>query len=734
MANETYKPISSVQIDGFAHSQIQGTPVDSSGPFKNDIPQFSCVGVDEVDVSGSNLRKISPIHGRSYEFRVGEETTLFWSDEYGNIFTKITTKGNNLTYPNVFRNENSPSGFLLYGMQESDSIVRVLKASDLLRAAGVETETIIRLIEPGEIPVAEEKVSLVEFKSRLIRKVWDDNASEGDIDSISGDLRVTRDEIPALSIALSEMTLLITIRGLQTSERLADLRFAKGNDIGVMLNNAFKYVNLNEKLHAVKDFSYTPQFFSTDSEEDVCRYLTEYLPRRMAINLAKMHSLGLVHVFPHSGNISTIGSFYDLDSVKGEPLGMEDSPITDQDKFNDIHHALFSEPGFPPTSEIIGRLIGYRVNLFNQNFIQQYIKETGNQDNSVRLLSSMFELESGIFALAQGVAEMEYLPASEYLFDMTKKTVEDYLDLVGKVGLWMPEDSIKKTIMTLFRVTIEDFVSLEAENKLFEQLEEITTNRGPALHAFARTFARRETKKMIPYIVKSLGISEEEATANINIDDPTKAFDEMKVNLYSKLIKDLGWEDNITAHIEDVDYLFGGFGLTSESMRYQFDYYRAKLVEQLGWDFTMSQSRRDMIRKFHINDQNLAMAHMDNAVRDNDGEDPIELIDNALTTANGDGINFEFDAFARYTDFVYYFLRKEFDGNHFEQSLELYEKYGIIASRTIYIWLEKKYSHIYVDDITWEETQKLQKNAARRIKRLKNNYYAKFSSEVSSTL
>src|SRR3989344_2932205 len=98
MANsELYRPIQSIQIKGFSHSEIQGTPVPSKGiPIKEGhIPQFSIVAAENKEATNDNslnftLRQISPHHGRSYEFPMGKEGSIIFSDEYDNIYTSIT--------------------------------------------------------------------------------------------------------------------------------------------------------------------------------------------------------------------------------------------------------------------------------------------------------------------------------------------------------------------------------------------------------------------------------------------------------------------------------------------------------------------------------------------------------------------------------------------------------------------------------------------------------------------
>lgn len=176
--SEIYRLVNSIQVEGFTHSEIQGNPVPTKRtPFKDGhIEQFSCVGIenkDEDEPTAGYLRQISSHHGRSYEFSMGEEGSIIFSDEYENIYTSLTTKGNDLTgsLPLVTKEGYAPSGFRFHGLQGSDSIVRALRASELMRPNGIPTELFIKVIEPLEVPYKDEVIPLAELKKSLVQQV-----------------------------------------------------------------------------------------------------------------------------------------------------------------------------------------------------------------------------------------------------------------------------------------------------------------------------------------------------------------------------------------------------------------------------------------------------------------------------------------------------------------------------------------------------------------------------------
>jgi len=178
---ECYLPLDTLKVAGVTHDQLQGQFTSTQGnPFPyGHIDLFSCVAVNHrprikaADSSG-HLIQISEIHGRAYEL----DYPVIWTDEYGNLFTRLNTKGNNLTFPRVFLSESNPSGFMWYGLQDSNCLLRVLRASEILRRNHIDTEVIIKVIQPTDLPFKKELLDQESFKSRLINQVWKEDAPE----------------------------------------------------------------------------------------------------------------------------------------------------------------------------------------------------------------------------------------------------------------------------------------------------------------------------------------------------------------------------------------------------------------------------------------------------------------------------------------------------------------------------------------------------------------------------
>lgn len=725
MANsELYRPIKSVQIEGFTHSEVQGTPVPSKGiPFKDEhIPQFSVVGIETIeDGKGDNnstLRKISSIHRRSYEFVTGKESKIVWSDEFGNIFTALNTKGNNVTDPEVCKYSEAPSGFLFFGLQDSDTMVRILKASELLRSRNIDTEAIIKVIEPAEFPYNGDMLSLAEYKRKLVQRVWDENARDGKMSARVTNLELaTRQDIPRLSQSLDKMTFFETIRGTQVNERIADLtKAANLQEALPMLSNAFRYINLIEKINASKDPSYQPQSFSINREEDIIRYFNEYLPKRTAHNFAGAHRAGVVFKYSHTGNISTVGSIYDLDSVQGEPLGLGDGNITSEDVVDDIKGFIDGSSGMPGAIKVAEKFAGERTE-FKENFLKDYIKKMGFEGNLIcfnYIIGPLYDY----FQDGHDFDKEDY-----YMDQIVKKigftyTVDSH-ELLGvikrEIDSW--EDEEKKNyalqVLSLFILTTQNLVNVGVRKQHLKVNPEDVIGPSDA-ELFSRVFTIRETARVDPLQDLSLGDTLEDASGTLK-DVQNK----YKFPIYQKLIQHWGWEEDIIPHVAEIDYLFDGF-YTPETYE-KFDYYHTKLLEQLGWDFVMEETLDEMIETFHFLEQERARIQIEKALEKvAENEDRQKIVDNILSSEYGS--QYELSPKARYNAFVLGYVDGRFEDLHAEDIKQLEEKYDPLTTTIISSWLKAKYENKFIDDIPDETAEEIENTAKARIEELKQEY------------
>lgn len=426
MLTEVYKPVQSLDIPGRSLDEIQGeTVVSNLTPFKTGhIPTLSIVALGETDslkngtsTTNSKLVQITDNHGRSFELKFGRIPYIFWADQYGNYYSSLTTKGNQLTSPEVVRSRQEPSGFAVFGMQDTTALVRILRASRLLREHQGDTECFIKVIEPEVLPFAGEIVPLEQFKANLIQQIWDRNGKK----EVEIGNPVAKTDIPQYSEHLDNSTFVITIRGMQVAERIQDLEEAKSKEEFVeIMKRIFKFVNLAEVAKAKANNAPNTQPFNAESDEDLERYFQDYLPRRVALNYSKLHNLGLVHIFAHQGNISAVGSIYDLDSIKGEILNCGDERVSPEDQnleFSKVLNETCSSVHrlskyFLPASKTKGEL----QRNFEKNFQQEYF----SQRNILDILSLAWNCFDG-FAPYMGEGLF-----TEYMRKMVKELGFDF--------------------------------------------------------------------------------------------------------------------------------------------------------------------------------------------------------------------------------------------------------------------------------------------------------------------
>lgn len=255
-------------------------------------------------------------HVRSVMVR-GGLADRHWQDEYGNFYGSLTLKGNNFSHAQLIETQTATERFIGYGLQESAIIERVLRASQLLREAGIATEYIVGLAEPKEfflrhegLAVRHQPVSLAEYKHYLTFKHWQDLPEP----------ERTLEAYADIAKQQERSTYYVSLRATDTPYRFEDAR-----NVQSAREQVFQLIN---ELHG--------ESLSVTSPADWEIYLTKYFLPRAVANLAKLHSIGLAHRHPNGMNVSALGAIVDLDSVHGETLGFGDEPIGLEDVARDI--------------------------------------------------------------------------------------------------------------------------------------------------------------------------------------------------------------------------------------------------------------------------------------------------------------------------------------------------------------------------------------------------------------
>ncbi len=324
-----------------------------------DAPQHGLPFNDEAQVAGvgatdTQLSRVSSVHKRSMEV-VLSDLPDSWTDEYGNVYRGLSLKGNNFSKPGIMQHPTAPDGFIAYGLQESNVIERTLAASKLLRARGIPTENIIGLAEPKSYPWpvlgtetdATETLSLSEYKSRIIQQYWQDLP----------EAERTSDALIDLYGKFKDMTFYVSLRATDSPFRLHDLR-----DLNIR-RQVFAEYNAGEHSDGTEPLN-------PENLADTERYMRECWNPRAARNFAKLHT-DLAHRFAHGFNLTATGSFVDLDSIHGEPLGLGDEPITHEDRALDLAEVLNASARMAREgSFILGRSVDMQVEFMEHYFAE----------------------------------------------------------------------------------------------------------------------------------------------------------------------------------------------------------------------------------------------------------------------------------------------------------------------------------------------------------------------------
>ena len=333
--------LSATDLAGWRHYHIQGEPVDTAGlPFSERFldGQFPAVipeaQAENFAVSSQRLGWLSIGHGRSYQIETGVfdegdqfQQTALWRDSYGNLFTALYTKGNNFTRAKVFESLTAPSGYIPYGLMEGDALLRVLRSSRVLRELGVDTEWVVRIMEPKQLLYEGKLVSQDEYKKQIVQKAMLESKGF--------------DEAAKIASAIGELDFYVTLRAMRIGDRPTDLLFDTTRE--AVLNRMRKVFSVyNQTQQQLRGFSDDFESLSVDNPEHLAAFFEDFYPILLASNLSTLHKAGLMHTFPTPGNTNLLGGLIDLDSVKGEPLGLGDNPVTVKQWGEDINR-LFTD-------------------------------------------------------------------------------------------------------------------------------------------------------------------------------------------------------------------------------------------------------------------------------------------------------------------------------------------------------------------------------------------------------
>lgn len=480
-SSEVYKPVPHELTPGITYSIDQDVVANPpSSPFKEGhLDCFSVVGRENLrpgklsrNQEEMKLIKISPEHGRSYEINFGKTGGIFWKDEYDNLFYGVTTKGNNFTDPYVRR---STSGYEVYGLQDSNTIARVLRVSQILRSRQIDTEFILRIVEPTKVPFNGRSAKLTTLKRKLIQQAADRGLPQ----------ERTRQYI-------ENTTFLIITRAMQVPERLRDLAEAPDKETLLeMTRRVFVFVNFSEEKKAEKDPSYQPYHFDTESEEDLYKYFLEYLPGEIGTNYGRLHQLELVHEYANSGNISAAGGIHDLDSVWGETLGLGDQPVSAQrldDEFAAVNYTYTVGEAVKNIFETLNFDQREASLIFQRNLYSRYITERGSREFLLGNIHKLCELHNYF----RGEFENSFEPFAAVLAGQVGWSYQQPED-AGTLRDLYEKDAYPSSFYDFIAGRIYDSMGKERESELAEFEERYGKDNTDALK---RIMSYREARRI----------------------------------------------------------------------------------------------------------------------------------------------------------------------------------------------------------------------------------------------
>lgn len=391
------KVIKAVPVKSEQVVNIKGAEIRESEhfPFAGFPPTVSVVSIPEEQAPQEefsdnlvDLVQTSRHHARSYELPLPRESAgQVWEDEFGIMFGSVNIKGNNLADPKVEKDQYLPQGFRVKGMLEADMVDRVTMVSQTLRSVGVDTEKIEAIIRPQELVAAGRRMTVQEFKEFLLKRVSEDKPTSLMASLFGEDRSIRAEEIGDVERYLDGLNLLFVVRSQQMAERPRDLEAVLDEEsFNEIIARTFGFINAREQIEAQRD-GREPKVLSPDNPDDVEYYFTDYFPRRLARNIARMHNAGLTHGFLTAHNVSLTGSIYDLDSVYGEVLGDHIPPAYTKDitTFIDEMGKMFLQT----TKEKIKQESGQKVPYFSQalgpklerSFFRKFAEEYLSQRN-----------------------------------------------------------------------------------------------------------------------------------------------------------------------------------------------------------------------------------------------------------------------------------------------------------------------------------------------------------------
>ncbi len=377
-------------------------------PYNDAVPELAAG-------DGFLLEQPSDDHGRSFQL-LGKVIPVEWQDEFGNTYTAASLKGNNFYHPRIIESATASAGYIPYGLQESNVVGRVNRASMVLASRGISTEYVFGIAEPKKLPWpvvgpgvdASTLLNRIEYRQRLIDRYLADHP-DADLGS---------DQIKKLLRSIGSMAFYVTLRATDSPYRLGDL----------------KSDHQREQVFTHANSTLLPrgeQPFDPGDTADLRRFVTTIIAPKTGEYLALMHP-DLKHGYLHAFNITALGGIVDLDSVRGTALELGDKPITDDDRAKDIIQVLASISDVYSYRHIQALLTDQVDITPHLVFLASYFAKTasilGSQEAALDYKARVIEAMEERISIFQNDYESDLI---EVLDRLEHQLVTEYLEYLG---------------------------------------------------------------------------------------------------------------------------------------------------------------------------------------------------------------------------------------------------------------------------------------------------------------
>jgi hypothetical protein len=388
---EYYKDLETIPIEDY--EKVAEAPTKS--PFSENLgPQAA---VSKKSTSRSEDSKYfyveSTVHGRTIDEKASSGK-VFWGGPFKcDKFGGRDLKGSREEYPylNVRKLLRKNPTLSVSGLYDETDVPYLIKASEYLRSNGLPTENIVAIYKPNEIAVDGKLIPIAEWRRKATEQ-------------LSKDLSMINRQDPELFKQgvefINNAEFFQVEREVQVTERIRDLARCKNKEQFLkVIENPLKWINVATKVkhEGIIPGTEQPDPFDINSEEDIKRYLENWLPTQMGVYLGRLKKMGINNDYGHAQQWNLAATMDDAQSYSGEVLG------TSPQKSEDYVYALTDVLGVleelfnPSVPNYVKRKYGESLAIAKENLLVSYFNEIDLENDPDKVLYSYKSLMDNTF-------------------------------------------------------------------------------------------------------------------------------------------------------------------------------------------------------------------------------------------------------------------------------------------------------------------------------------------------